>query len=109
MVESTWRVRGRKVKPPALVLRAGSPAQADWLELIDLAVDLLESNHGVDIAPQLTFPVGIVAVVLSCAAALATGARAHTVTGQASMLRVAARRRSHRDRGIARMNPRANN
>jgi hypothetical protein len=56
LVESTWRVRGRKVKPPALVLRAGSPAQADWLELIDLAVDLLESNQGVDIAPQLTFP-----------------------------------------------------
>eukprot|EP00965_Chrysotila_dentata_P231171 6198194-Pleurochrysis_carterae.AAC.1 len=46
-----WR-RGDDWAP----LRPGGAAARDWLELLDVAADLVETNEGVPLAPRAVFP-----------------------------------------------------
>lgn len=54
--QATWAVGGRRRKPPRLALKAGSEAYDDWVDCLDIAIQLIDENVGVDIAPELVFP-----------------------------------------------------
>ena len=56
VTKATWHVGGRRRRPPKLELRAGSDTARNWLELLELAGALLESNEGVPLAPERSFP-----------------------------------------------------
>jgi hypothetical protein len=43
-------------QPPQLHLADGGLAQREWLELLEMADDLLQANEGVALAPELVFP-----------------------------------------------------
>ena len=56
IIHSSWEVGGVRRRPPQLQLRRGGGVQTEWLELLDLAEDVLEANEGVALAPEECFP-----------------------------------------------------
>ena len=56
VTKATWQAGGRRRRPPKLELRAGSATACSWMELLELADALLESNEGVPLAPERSFP-----------------------------------------------------
>ena len=56
VTRATWEVGGARRPPPRLQLRKGGGPQTEWLELLELAEDVLEANEGVALAPELCFP-----------------------------------------------------
>ena len=55
VTRATWEVGGVRRRPPKLRLRRGGGVQTEWIELLDLAEDVLESNEGVALAPERCF------------------------------------------------------
>ena len=56
VTRSSWEVGGVRRQPPKLALRRGGGVQTEWIELLDLAEDVLEANEGVALAPEHHFP-----------------------------------------------------
>ena len=56
ITRSSWEVGGVRRRPPKLQLRRGGGVQTEWLELLELAEDVLEANEGVALAPEARFP-----------------------------------------------------
>ena len=56
VTKATWQAGGRRRRLPKLELRAGGDAARDWLELLELATELLDDNEGVPLAPERSFP-----------------------------------------------------
>ena len=56
VTRASWVVGGARRRPPQLQLRGGGPVQAEWLELLELADDVLDINEGVALAPERHFP-----------------------------------------------------
>lgn len=56
VTRASWVVGGARRRPPQLQLRDGGPVQAEWLELLELADDVLDANEGVALAPERHFP-----------------------------------------------------
>ena len=56
VIRATWEVGGVRRRPPRLQLRPGGGVQREWVELLDIAEDVLEANEGVAFAPQPCFP-----------------------------------------------------
>ena len=56
VTQASWVAGGRQRKPKSVQLGRHSQAQADWLELLSMAEELLEANDGVAIAPERSFP-----------------------------------------------------
>ena len=55
VTRATWEVGGARRRPPKLQLRQGGSVQAEWMELLRLAEDLLQANEGVALAPEAAF------------------------------------------------------
>ena len=55
LTKVTWHAGGRRRRLPELELRDGSEASRNWLELLDLAAELLATNDGVPLAAERSF------------------------------------------------------
>ena len=53
---AAWAIGGRRRRPPNLQLARGSGAFHGWLELLDVARQLISDNDGVQLAPARAFP-----------------------------------------------------
>ena len=56
VIRASWVTGGHRRAPRQLQLSPGGAAATDWIELLDLAEQLIEANEGVSTAPALTFP-----------------------------------------------------
>ena len=56
ITRSSWVIGGVRRRPPQLTLRRGGGVQTEWMELLEMAEDVLESNEGVALAPEMHFP-----------------------------------------------------
>ena len=56
IISSSWLIKGRRLQPDSISFREGSTAHTEWIELLELALHLIDANIGVDIAPERTFP-----------------------------------------------------
>ena len=56
VTKATWEVGGVRRRPAQLQIKRGGGVQTEWLELLDLAEDVLEANEGVALAPERYFP-----------------------------------------------------
>ena len=56
VTQSGWRVGGRMSRPRRLAFRDGSSAQGAWVGFLDVLTELVQTNAGVSIAPERSFP-----------------------------------------------------
>lgn len=56
VIRASWVAGGHRRAPRRLTLSPGGAAATEWVELLDLAEQLLEANEGVSIAPARMFP-----------------------------------------------------
>ena len=56
IARASWQAGGRARRPRQMQLRKGGDVQAEWLELLGVAEEVLASNVGVELAPEAEFP-----------------------------------------------------
>ena len=56
VTQSGWRVGGRMSRPRRLAFRDGSSAHGAWVGFLDALTELVQTNAGVSIAPERSFP-----------------------------------------------------
>ena len=56
VTSSSWLIKGRRLQPDDISFKEGSVAHTEWIELLEMALHLIDANEGVDIAPELDFP-----------------------------------------------------
>ena len=56
VTQSAWSVAGRMSRPRRIAFRGGSSAHSAWVGFLDVLTDLVQTNAGVSIAPERSFP-----------------------------------------------------
>ncbi len=65
ILRASWIAGGARRWPRSMQLRGGGEVQAEWIELLDAADDLLDGNEGVELAPEREFPSRVLADALT--------------------------------------------